>query len=444
MTVQKESLGADTATIMPGGELTGEIAVPGDKSVSHRAVILGSIADGKTEVSGFLEGEDNLSTMAAFEAMGVRMEKPGPGKLLIHGVGMEGLKEPCDVINAGNSGTTARLLIGLLSAQPFFTVITGDESLRKRPMKRVVTPLTEMGARIYGRKDSSLLPLAITGDKLKGITYTTPVASAQLKSAILLAGLYAEGETTVAEPAVSRDHTERMLELFGAKITKVNGKTVHVRSTKGLNRVKIKVPGDISSAAFFMVGAAITASSDLVIRDVGINPTRTGILHILQKMGAEVDLQNPRESSGEPVADIRVRSSELKGTDIGGAELLLAIDEFPIICVAAAFAEGTTRITGAGELRVKESDRISAMAELLSSIGVEVEEKPDGIIIEGLGKDVSARGGVTVPSHGDHRIAMATAITALRCTKPLTIDGASSIDVSFPCFLELLDQTRWA
>jgi len=424
----------------PGKGLKGEITVPGDKSISHRSVILGSIAESRTEISGFLEGEDNLSTIAAFSLMGVNIERDG-SRVTVEGRGLDGLQEPTDVINAGNSGTTTRLLLGLLAGRPFFSVITGDESLRSRPMKRVVEPLTQMGAVITGRKGSSVLPLSVSGRRLKGIAYRTPVASAQLKSAILLAGLSADGETIVNEPEKSRDHTERMLRLFGVDV-KTSGNSTSVRSTNRLTGCKIIVPGDISSAAFFMAGAAFTTGSELLIKDTGINPTRVGIIDILKKMGGSIELNSVRESSGEPVGDILVRGSRLKGVDIDGSELLPAIDEFPIICVAAAFAEGTTRISGAGELRVKESDRIAVMSECLAAIGIKNTEIEDGIIIEGLGAK-NAKGG-TIKSYGDHRIAMALAMAALRTETGVEIDGAASVDVSFPGFFKLLSKVRFA
>ena len=424
----------------PGKGLKGEITVPGDKSISHRSVILGSIAEGRTEISGFLEGEDNLSTIAAFSLMGVNIERDG-SRVTVEGRGLDGLQEPTDVINAGNSGTTTRLLLGLLAGRPFFSVITGDESLRSRPMKRVVEPLTQMGAVITGRKGSSVLPLSVSGRRLKGIAYRTPVASAQLKSAILLAGLSADGETIVNEPEKSRDHTERMLRLFGVDV-KTSGNSTSVRSTNRLTGCKIIVPGDISSAAFFMAGAAFTTGSELLIKDTGINPTRVGIIDILKKMGGSIELNSVRESSGEPEGDILERGSRLKGVDIDGSELLPAIDEFPIICVAAAFAEGTTRISGAGELRVKESDRIAVMSECLAAIGIKNTEIEDGIIIEGLGAK-NAKGG-TIKSYGDHRIAMALAMAALRTETGVEIDGAASVDVSFPGFFKLLSKVRFA
>ncbi len=424
----------------PAKGLRGEITVPGDKSISHRSVILGSIAEGRTEITGFLEGEDNLSTIAAFTLMGVNIQRNG-SSVIVDGSGLDGLKEPEDVINAGNSGTTTRLLLGLLAGRPFFSVITGDDSLRKRPMKRVVEPLSMMGASIAGRKSSSVLPLAISGKRLKAITYRTPVASAQLKSAILLAGLSADGQTIVEEPEKSRDHTERMLRLFGANV-KTSGNSASVSSTNRLTGCKITVPGDISSAAFFMAGAAFTPGSELLIRDVGINPTRVGIIDILKKMGGSIELTGQRESSGEPVSDILVRGSSLKGVDIRGSELLPAIDEFPIICAAAAFAEGTTRISGAKELRVKESDRIAVMSESLTAIGINNTETEDGIIIEGLGTG-KAKGGI-IKSYGDHRIAMAMAMAALRTESGVEIEGAASVDVSFPGFFKLLSQARFS
>lgn len=430
--------GNDTITIQPTLGLKGEVSVPGDKSISHRAVILGSIAEGITEVEGFLEGEDNLSTLAAFKEMGVGIERAGTS-VRIDGKGAGGLKEPADVIDAHNSGTTARLLTGLLSAQPFFSVITGDASLRKRPMRRVVVPLLDMGASIIGRADAGLLPLAIKGQRLKGITYKTPVASAQLKSALLLAGLHAEGETIVEEPEKSRDHTERMLKAFGADIA-VHGCRVRVSSANTLKGCRVVVPGDISSAAFFIVGALITLQSDLLIKDVGFNPTRIGVINILRRMGGSIDVLNEREVSGEPVADIRVRSSRMKCANISGADLLPAIDEFPIICVAAAFAEGNTIISGAEELRVKESDRIAVMSSALHAVGVLSREKADGVLINGIGSvwnDRSIKGGA-IDSFGDHRIAMSFAIAALRSETGIVINNPACATVSFPGFYDLL------
>lgn len=435
---EKKDIFSGSATATRAKGLRGEIRAPGDKSISHRSVIIGAIADGTTEIYGFLAGEDNLSTINALRRMGVRITRTGESTVVVEGKGMRSLKEPEDVIDAGNSGTTTRLLMGLLSAQPFFSVLTGDASLRKRPMKRVVEPLLKMGASISGRKENSLLPIAISGRVLRGISYSTPVASAQLKSAILLAGIYADGETTVVEKERSRDHTERMLRLFGADV-EVKGNTVTVRSTKELNGCKIVVPGDISSAAFLMVGALITPESELMIKEVGVNPARTGIIQILRKMGGSIEVLNEREVGGEPVADILVRSSRLKGVEIGGGELLPAIDEFPVLCVAASFADGATAISGASELRVKESDRIAVMASSLNALGVRNTEKEDGIIIEG--RDVDIEGGV-VESFGDHRIAMSMAIAALKSRSGIEIRGARSVDVSYPGFFNELERVR--
>lgn len=433
----------DLVIVEPSSGISGEVRVPGDKSISHRAVVMGSIAWGVTEVEGLLEGEDTLRTIEAFRLMDVEMERPGEGRLLINGRGMEGLKEPEDVIDAGNSGTTARLLTGLLASNPFdgfFSVITGDRSLRRRPMKRVVEPLLMMGASIAGRSKGSLLPLAVSGRALRGLRYLTPVASAQLKSALLLAGLFAEGETIVQEPLRSRDHTERMLGLFGADI-EVSDTVVKVRGGRPLRARSIRVPGDLSSAAFLIVAALITRRSELVIRDVGVNPTRRGVIDILKKMGGDLEVTDERVVDGEPVADIVARSSHLRGIKISGGELLPAIDEFPVICVAAALAEGVTTIEGAGELRVKESDRIAAMAEGLKNIGVEAGERPGGIVIKGCGPEGSIRGG-RVKSHGDHRIAMAMAVAGLVSRDGVSIEDPDCVDVSFPGFFEILSKVR--
>ena len=423
--------------VFPSDGLRGEISVPGDKSISHRAVIMASIATGTSVISGFLEGEDNMRTVEAFRAMGVRMERPSPSELSIEGVGMHGLREPDDVLYAGNSGTTARLMAGLLAPQPFFSVITGDGSLRKRPMKRVVGPLSLMGASIAGRAGGEYLPIAINGNGLRGISYTTPVASAQLKSALLLAGLYAEGETVIEEPRRSRDHTERMLRLFGARLDS-EGTRVTVRKTDELKARTLHIPGDISSAAFFIVGALVTPGSKLVIKGVGLNPTRCGIIDILRKMGAAIDVLNATDD-WEPSGDIRVRSSELRGVEIDGAELLPAIDEFPVLCVAASFARGSTTIRGAGELRVKESDRIAVMSEVLGNTGVETEELEDGIVIRGAGSGGRIEGG-SVSSHGDHRIAMAMAVAGLWSRNGVEIEDPGCVDVSFPGFFDSLDR----
>lgn len=439
---EREDIFSGTIRVEPCGGLRGEITVPGDKSISHRAVIIGALSYGVTEIEGFLEGEDNVSTIEALRSMGVEIERPGAFRVRVKGNGLNALKEPDNVIDAGNSGTTARLLTGLLSAQPFFSVITGDETLRRRPMRRVVEPLLKMGASISGRKDGSLLPLSISGRALKGIDYSTSVASAQLKSALLLAGLYAEGETSVTEPQKSRDHTERMLRLFGAEVRE-EGTTVTVRKAlKNLKAVPVTIPGDISSAAFLMAAASVVKDSSIVIRNVGVNPTRTGIIEVLRKMNGSVSIENEREVSGEPVADIAVRGSALKGIRIDSSLLLPAIDEFPVICVAAAFASGKTEISGARELRVKESDRIAAMSESLTRLGIRNEEREDGIVIEGTAGKRTAASDITIESKGDHRVAMSAAIAGLMAEDGVSIRGARSVDVSFPGFFPLLDSIR--
>ncbi|NVN91939.1 MAG: 3-phosphoshikimate 1-carboxyvinyltransferase [Desulfuromonadales bacterium] len=416
--------------------LKGEITVPGDKSISHRSIMLGAIANGVTTVCGFLRGEDNLATMAAFHSMGVQIDDDGQ-TLVIHGRGLHGLLEPSDVVDCGNSGTSIRLLTGLLAGQSFFSVLTGDQYLRKRPMKRVVEPLSRMGARILGRAKGSLAPLAISGGTLNAIGYESPVSSAQIKSAIMLAGLYADGDTSVREPSLSRDHSERMFGLFGASLeTFHNGVTV--KGGVELQGQEIRVPGDISSAAFFMVAALITPHSELLIRNVGVNPTRTGIIDVLRSMGGSIELLNEREESAEPVADILVRSSRLKGVRIAGNTVPRAIDEFPVICVAAACAEGTTSIRDARELRVKETDRIAAMAVNLRGMGVEVDECDDGMDITG----VECLTGGVVESYGDHRIAMSLSVAGLVSADAVTVNDIDCVATSFPTFYSLLEQFR--
>jgi 3-phosphoshikimate 1-carboxyvinyltransferase len=427
-----------TITIKPAASIKGEITVPGDKSISHRSIMLGAIANGTTSVRGFLRGGDNMATMGAFRSMGVRIDDDGE-TVVIQGRGLHGLAEPGDVIDCGNSGTTIRLITGLLAGQSFFSVVTGDQYLRKRPMKRVVEPLTRMGARILGRNQGSLAPLAINGGDLKAIAYESPVSSAQVKSAIMLAGLYADGETTVLEPSLSRDHSERMFRLFGASLeTFDNGVTVW--GGVELQGQDITVPGDISSATFFMVAALITPGSELLIRNVGVNPTRTGAIDILRSMGGDIQLLDQRELSGEPVADILVRSSRLKGCAIAGSVVPRAIDEFPAICVAAACAEGVTTVREARELRVKETDRISAMAKNLRQLGVTVEECEDGMDVTG----VERLSGGSVESFGDHRIAMSLAVAALVSTDGITIADTGCVDTSFPTFFPLLEKVSRA
>ncbi|MDH2201816.1 bifunctional prephenate dehydrogenase/3-phosphoshikimate 1-carboxyvinyltransferase [Ectopseudomonas oleovorans] len=415
----------------PGSSLAGRIRVPGDKSISHRSIMLGSLAEGTTEVEGFLEGEDALATLQAFRDMGVVIEGPHHGRVTIHGVGLHGLKAPAGPLYMGNSGTSMRLLSGLLAAQPFDTTLTGDASLSKRPMNRVAKPLREMGAVIETGPEGRP-PLTIKGgQRLTGMAYDMPMASAQVKSCLLLAGLYAAGRTSVTEPAPTRDHTERMLRGFGYPVS-VEGSTASVESGHKLTATRIEVPADISSAAFFLVAASIAEGSELVLEHVGINPTRTGVIDILKLMGGDITLENQREVGGEPVADIRVRAAKLKGIDIPEDLVPLAIDEFPVLFVAAACAEGRTVLRGAEELRVKESDRIQVMADGLIALGVKAEPTPDGIIIEG-----GSIGGGEVWAHGDHRIAMSFSVASLRATAPIHIHDCANVATSFPNFLAL-------
>ncbi|MGA0936945.1 MAG: 3-phosphoshikimate 1-carboxyvinyltransferase [Sedimenticolaceae bacterium] len=417
--------------VQPGGALKGAIRVAGDKSISHRSIMMGSLAEGTTHVSGFLEGEDALATLNAFKAMGVKIEGPDNGKVVVHGVGMQGLQQPQASLDVGNSGTSMRLMSGLLAGQAFSTTLIGDESLTKRPMKRVTDPLALMGAKIEttetGTSPLNISPVAA----LKGIDYDMPMASAQVKSCLLLAGLYAEGETWVTEPAPTRDHTERMLQGFGYEVMQ-DGPRRGVKGGGKLTACDIDVPADISSAAFFLVGASIAEGSDLTLQHVGMNPTRDGVINILRLMGADIEVNNERVIGGEPVADLRVRSAKLKGIQIPEDQVPLAIDEFPALFVAAACAEGETVLTGAEELRVKESDRIQVMADGLIALGVDAKPTPDGIVIQG-----GAIGGGSVGSHGDHRIAMSFAMAALRATGDISIDDCANVNTSFPGFVEL-------
>jgi len=423
-----------TFVASPGGHVNGQIRVPGDKSISHRAIMLGSLADGTTEVEGFLEGEDALATLQAFRDMGVVIEGPHHGRVIIHGVGLHGLKSAPGPIYLGNSGTSMRLLAGLLAAQSFDSTLTGDASLSRRPMERVATPLREMGAVIETAAEGRP-PLVIRGGhKLKGLNYAMPMASAQVKSCLLLAGLYADGVTTVSEPAITRDHTERLLRGFGYPVSVKDGQ-VSVESGHTLVATHIEVPADISSAAFFLVAASIADGSELLLEHVGVNPTRIGVIEILRLMGGDITLENPREVGGEPVADLRVRSAKLKGIDIPEALVPLAIDEFPVLFIAAACAEGRTVLRGAEELRVKESDRIQAMADGLLALGVQVKPTPDGIIIDG-----GAIGGGEVQAHGDHRIAMAFSVASLRASAAIRVHDCANVATSFPNFLELCAQ----
>ncbi len=421
--------------VQPGGRLAGALRVPGDKSISHRAVMLGAIAEGTTRITGLLEGEDVLATLGAFRALGVAASGPDRGCLTIQGVGLHGLKAPRRPLDMGNSGTAMRLLAGLLAGQPFDAELTGDASLCRRPMRRVAEPLNAMGAAIDTRA-GGCPPLRIRGGRrLRGMHYRLPVPSAQVKSALLLAGLYAEGETCVTEPAPTRDHTERMLRGFGYAVT-TDGPTRCVRGGGRLTACAVDVPADISSAAFFLVGAAIAPGSELTLQHVGVNPTRTGVLNILRAMGADLALVNPRDVGGEPVADIVVRHAPLHGIHIPEDQVPLAIDEFPALFIAAACAQGETVLSGAAELRVKESDRIAVMAQGLRTLGIEARETADGIVIQGG----ALQGGV-IDSHGDHRIAMAFAVAALRASAPITVRDCRNVATSFPGFVEAARRT---
>ena len=421
-------------SVAPGGKLTGRIRVPGDKSISHRSIMLGSLAEGVTEVSGFLEGEDNLATLEAFRSMGVSIEGPHAGRVIIHGVGLQGLKQPAKDLYVGNSGTSIRLLSGLLAAQNFDSTLTGDTSLSSRPMRRVTEPLAAMGARVE-TTEAGTPPLRIQGNSsLKGIDYEMPVASAQVKSCLLLAGLYAEGKTCVTEPAPTRDHTERMLQGFGYPVER-NGNKICIASGGKLTATTIDVPADISSSAFFLVGASIATGSDLWLEHVGINPTRIGVINILRRMGAAIELSNERNVGGEPVADIHVQGAQLHGIQIPEDQVPLAIDEFPALFVAAACAEGKTVLTGARELRVKESDRIQVMADGLQILGIDAQPTEDGMVLQG-----GTLGSGTVYSHGDHRIAMAFAMAALRAQGTIEIEDCANVKTSFPDFVSLARQ----
>ncbi|NKB31591.1 MAG: bifunctional prephenate dehydrogenase/3-phosphoshikimate 1-carboxyvinyltransferase [Pseudomonadales bacterium] len=421
--------------VEPGSKISGSIRVPGDKSISHRAIILGSIAEGTTKVSGFLEGEDALNTLKAFQEMGVTIIGPDNGELTIYGVGIDGLKAPRVPLNMGNSGTAMRLMAGLLAAQQFDSELLGDESLNQRPMARVIDPLTEMGAEIAS-VDNGKPPLKISGRTLKGIEYSMKIASAQVKSCLLLAGLYAEGDTSVSEPASCRDHTERMLKGFGYSLAQDEStRTTKISGGGTLQGTSIDVPADISSAAFFLVAATITPGATLCLEHVGINPTRNGIINLLRAMGAEIELSNKRKIGGEPVADLLVSYSQLKGITVPENQIPLAIDEFPVFFVAAACAEGVTELRGAEELRVKESDRIEAMAIGLRTLGVEVETFVDGIRIQG-----GPIGGGRVESFGDHRIAMAFVIAGLRASAPIEINDCANVATSFPGFISTAQQ----
>ena len=415
--------------------LKGEVKVPGDKSISHRGVMFGSIARGTTEISNFLQGADCLSTISCFQKMGVAIENRGD-TVLVRGDGLRGLKEPQTVLDCGNSGTTTRLICGILSAQDFSVTLTGDDSIKKRPMKRIIEPLSEMGAQIKSLGENGCAPLAITGSRLSGIDYRSPVASAQVKSAILLAGLYADGQTRVTEPSVSRNHTELMLKAFGADV-RTEGTTAIIRPAKELYGQKISVPGDISSAAFFLAAGLMAPNSEILLKDVGINPTRDGILKVFREMGGDITLMNVRDD-GEPTADILVRSSALHGTVIGGAIIPTLIDELPMIAALSCFAEGETVIKDASELKVKESNRIEAMVQNLSAMGADVEETKDGMIIRG-GRPLH---GAVIDSRLDHRIAMTFAVTACLAEGETEILGAECVNISYPEFYRELEKLK--
>ena len=425
-------MSAETLLVEPAGELSGSVRVPGDKSISHRAVMLGALAEGITEIRDCLLGEDVRATISAFRALGIAIEELDGGRLIrVHGRGLQGLKAPTQVLDCGNSGTSMRLLTGIIAGSGLSATLTGDDSLRRRPMRRVTEPLGLMGARI-GATAAGTAPLEIrAGAKLRGIDYRLPVASAQVKSAVLLAGLFAEGSTSVTEPAPTRDHSERMLRGFGVTLTQA-GSRVSLTGGQTLRGQPITVPADISSAAFFLVGASLAARGEVVLPAVGVNPTRTGILDILRLMGADIRRANPREVGGEPVADLVVRRAALQGIDVPPALVPLAIDEFPVLFIAAACARGRTRVTGAEELRHKESDRIETMAMGLRTLGVRVTTFPDGLEIEG-----GRLSGGEIDCHGDHRIAMSFAMASVCAEQRITLHHCAAIATSFPEFTEL-------
>jgi 3-phosphoshikimate 1-carboxyvinyltransferase len=417
----------------PGEKISGNIRVPGDKSISHRSIILSSIATGVSHISGFLQGEDSLNTIAAFQQMGVDIERE-EDRVRVGGVGLHGLSAPAGDLEMGNSGTAMRLMLGLLAGQDFDSRMIGDHSLSSRPMLRVIEPLQTMGALIESEAGGRA-PLQVRANQgLHAIEYDMPVASAQVKSCLLLAGLYADGETVVHEPAPTRDHSERMLRAYGCDVVS-RGAEIRLRGGQQLTACDVEVPADISSAAFYMVAASIAIGSDITLQHVGVNPTRTGVIDILKLMGASLELHNRRDIGGEPVADIRVRSAPLTGIDIPCELVPLAIDEFPVLFVAAACAQGTTRLSGAEELRVKESDRIQVMADGLTELGIVTQVKQDGIVVEG-----GSMGGGSVDSHGDHRIAMAFSIASLRCEGVISINDCANVNTSFPGFAELAQQ----
>ena len=414
--------------------LKGEVSIPGDKSISHRAVMFGSLAEGTTEVTNFLQGADCLSTISCFRKLGIEIENTSQ-RILIHGKGLHGLTEPSDTLDTGNSGTTTRLISGILAGQRFTTILNGDASIQTRPMKRIMTPLSMMGADITSLKGNDCAPLRICGGQLHGVAYTSPVASAQVKSCILLAGLYADAPTSVTEPVLSRNHTELMLAGFGAHITS-SGTTATIEPEPDLNGMKIEVPGDISSAAYFLAAGLMIPNSEIMIKNVGINPTRDGILRVAKEMGGNITILNEKTSGGEPTCDLLVRSSSLKGVTIGGEIIPTLIDEIPMIAVMACFAEGITTIKDAQELKVKESNRIDTVVTNLKAMGAHIEATDDGMIIEG-GYPLH---GAVIDSHLDHRIAMSFAVGALGADGETTIEGADCVKISYPEFYQTLEK----
>jgi len=419
----------------PATGLRGEVSVPGDKSISHRSVILGALAKGKTHIIGFLNADDCLKTAAALQALGVKIDNLGQADMVVHGVGLRGLRDPGKPLDLGNSGTGMRLLMGVLAGQDFTTTLTGDESLHRRPMDRIAIPLGQMGIEVSGQGERCTSPVTIYGGQPRAITYHTPMASAQVKSAVLLAGLYADGTTTVIEPAPSRDHTERMLAAFGAEIT-VNGLQGSVVGSPKLRGQEIVVPGDFSSAAFLLAAGLVTPDSQVTVRNVLLNRTRTGLLDILQRMGADVEVADRRQVSGEERGSITARTSQLIATEVGGDEIPRMLDEVPILALLATQAEGQTVIRDAAELRVKESDRLATTAQVLRAFGADIEEQPDGLVIAGP----TRLHGATVNSYGDHRIAMTAAIAGLIAAGETIVKDTACIDTSFPGFADSLGQ----
>jgi 3-phosphoshikimate 1-carboxyvinyltransferase len=420
-------------TVEKARGLRGRVKVPGDKSISHRALLLGAIAEGATSIRNFLPAADCLATLTCVRGLGIEVERLSDTELIVHGRGLHGLREPTDVLDCVGSGTTMRLLAGILAGQPFYSVLTGNEQLRRRPMGRIVEPLRWMGATVLGRDDGRLPPLTIVGGNLRGIEYKLPIASAQVKSAILLAGLYADGPTVIHEPGPARDHTERMLAAM-AKVQsskfKVQSSMIILQGGTELSALDIVVPGDVSSAAFLIAATCLVPGSEVVIEGIGVNPTRTGFLDALREMGADIVMENQREVSGEPVADLVVRSAGLKGIEVRGTQVPRTIDEFPILAVVATQAQGMTVVSDAAELRVKETDRIANIAAELRKLGARIEERPDGFVVEGPTPLV----GTQLHSHGDHRLAMSLAIAGLVADGETTVEGAECIADSFPGF----------